>query len=522
MSDTTRTTGPVPGAIAGLVATAAALAAAEAVSALISRPRASPVLAVGDTVGDLTPLPLKQFAVDTFGTADKVALFVGMGAVLVVEAAVLGAISGRRSWIGHAGIAVFASVGLAVALTRPDSGALDVVPTLAGAVVCAAVLLWLLRISAPGPTEPAGADSPPPGFDRRRFALVAGAVAAASAGVGITARSFSGSGAELPRSDIILPRPAFPAAPIPDGADLEIDGLAPFLTPNEDFYRIDTALSVPRLDAAAWSLRIHGLGARERVYTFADLLARDDLTERDITLACVSNPVGGDYVGNARWIGVPLAALLEEAGVRSPRDGGRADQLVSRSEDGMTIGTPVADLMDGRDALLAVGMNGRPLPHEHGFPARMVVPGLYGYVSACKWIVDIELTTFDAFDAYWVPRGWSARGPVKTQSRIDTPRGSRTVGAGRVTVAGTAWAQHTGIDQVEIRVDEGDWQPVTLAAEDTADTWRQWVFDWMAEPGDHELTVRATDRRSRTQTADAAPPAPDGATGHHTVGVTVE
>ncbi|WP_017590906.1 molybdopterin-dependent oxidoreductase [Nocardiopsis ganjiahuensis] len=522
MSDTTRTTGPVPGAIAGLVATAAALAAAEALSVLISRPGASPVLAVGDAVVDLTPLPLKQFAVDTFGTADKIALFVVMGAVLAATAAVLGAVAARRRWAGYTGIAVFATVGLAAALTRPDSGALDAVPTLVGALVCAAVLLGLLRTAASGPTEQDGNDSPPQGFDRRRFALVAGAVAAVSAGVGTTARSFAGSGAELSRSDITLPRPAFPAAPVPDGADLEIDGLAPFLTPNEDFYRIDTALSVPHVDATAWSLRIHGLGARERVYTFADLLARDDLTERDITLACVSNPVGGDYVGNARWIGVPLAALLEEAGVRSPQDGGRADQLVSRSEDGMTIGTPVADVMDGRDALLAVGMNGRPLPREHGFPARMVVPGLYGYVSACKWIVDIELTTFDAFDAYWVPRGWSAQGPVKTQSRIDTPRGNSAVGAGTVAVAGVAWAQHTGIDQVEIRVDGGDWQPVTLAAEDTADTWRQWVFDWAAEPGDHELTVRATDRRSRTQTADPAPPAPDGATGHHTIEVTVE
>ncbi|GHC73974.1 oxidoreductase [Nocardiopsis terrae] len=522
MFDTNRTTGPVPGAIAGLVATGAALAVAEVVGALVSRSGSTPVLAVGDAVVDLTPQPLKQFAVDTFGTADKIALFVGMGVILLAFAAVLGAWSGKRRRIGYAGIAVFAAVGLAAALTRPDSDVLDALPTLAGALACAAVLLWLLRIAGTGPAEPTGDGPPPQGFDRRRFALVAGVAAAASAGAGAAARALAGSGAELSRSDVLLPRPAFPAAPVPDGADLEIDGLAPFLTPNSDFYRIDTALSVPRVDAAAWELRIHGLGARERVYTFADLLARNDLTERDITLACVSNPVGGDYVGNARWIGVPLAALLAEAGVRSPRDGGRADQLVSRSQDGMTIGTPVADVMDGRDALIAVGMNGRPLPHEHGFPARMVVPGLYGYVSACKWIVEIELTTFDAFDAYWVPRGWSARGPVKTQSRIDTPRASSTVGAGTVTVAGVAWAQHTGIDEVEVRVDGGEWQRAGLAAEDTADTWRQWVFDWAAEPGEHEITVRATDRRDRTQTADSAPPAPDGATGHHTVRVTVE
>src|SRR5690606_32637298 len=228
------------------------------------------------------------------------------------------------------------------------------------------------------------------------------------------------------------------------------------------------------------------------------------------------------YAGNARWIGVPLAALLREAGVRPPSEGGPADQLVSRSSDGMTIGTPVEDVMDGRDALLALGMNGRPLPAEHGFPVRMVVPGLYGYASACKWLTGLELTSFDAFDAYWVPRGWSARGPIKVQSRIDTPRDGAGAGPGAVTVAGVAWAQRTGIGRVEVRVDGGAWHEARLAEEATADTWRQWVYDWEgAEPGEHALAVRATTADGEVQTAREAPPAPDGATGLHTVRVVV-
>ncbi|NYH52659.1 DMSO/TMAO reductase YedYZ molybdopterin-dependent catalytic subunit [Nocardiopsis arvandica] len=538
MSDTSRSTRRGPAAVAGLVAAASALAVAEAAAVALSRPTSTPLLAVGDTVVDLTPLPVKQFAVDTFGTADKPALLIGTAVLLALAAALVGAAAGRRRTVGLVGIAVFAAVGLASVLTRPGNGPLDALPTLAGAAACAGVLLWLLGAASerggspraadgadPSPTPSTGdREDAPAGFDRRRFALLAGAAAAASAGTGIGARllTTSAPAAGLTPGNAVLPRPGDRAAPLPDGADLELDGLAPFFTPNADFYRIDTALSVPRVDASTWSLRVHGLGVgRERVITYAELLDRPDLRERDITLACVSNPVGGSYIGNARWIGVPLASLLAESGVRSPADGGPADQLISRSQDGMAIGTPVADVMDGREAMLAVGMNGRPLPYEHGFPVRMVVPGLYGYVSACKWITEIELTTFDAFDAYWVPRGWSARGPVKTQSRVDTPRDGADLGRGRTTVAGVAWAQHTGVDRVEVSVDGGPWTEARLAEEDTVDTWRQWVLDWDAGPGEHRIAVRATDRDGHTQTSDQAPPAPDGATGHHTVTVTV-
>uniref|UniRef100_UPI0015F0DCC9 molybdopterin-dependent oxidoreductase n=1 Tax=Streptomyces phytophilus TaxID=722715 RepID=UPI0015F0DCC9 len=352
----------------------------------------------------------------------------------------------------------------------------------------------------------------------------ASAAAAASGGAWVLGRELgAGRAAEAvaSRDRLRLPAPASAAPPVPRGADLGIDGVPPFLTPSGDFYRVDTALVVPRVDAASWRLRIHGDGVpRELSLRFADLLRRD-LIERHVTLTCVSNEVGGSYVGNARWIGVPLAPLLREAGVRPPSRGGPADQLVARSVEGMTIGTPVETVMDGRDAMLALGMNGEPLPFDHGFPVRMLVPGLYGYVSACKWLTELELTTFDAYDPYWVRRDWAARAPIKTQSRIDTPRPLATVEAGPVPVAGVAWAQHRGVGGVEVRVDGGPWQRARLAAQDSVDTWRQWVWTWDAEPGSHTLQVRATDRGGDVQTAARAPVLPDGATGRHSVVVDV-
>ncbi|PLW66674.1 molybdopterin-binding oxidoreductase, partial [Streptomyces sp. DJ] len=330
-----------------------------------------------------------------------------------------------------------------------------------------------------------------------------------------------GAGAAAARGALTLPAPDSPAPRLPRGTDLKLPGLSPFTTPVKDFYRVDTALVVPRVDVRTWRLRLHGRGVREeREFTYRDLAERRTV-ERDITLTCVSNQVGGPYVGHARWTGVELAALLREAGVRPPSEGGPADQLVARSVDGMTIGTPVETVLDGRDALLALGMNGEPLPFEHGFPVRMVVPGLYGYVSACKWIVELELTSFDDFDAYWVRRGWAREAPVKTQSRIDTPKPFASVAAGRVVVAGVAWAQHRGIGRVEVRVDGGRWRPAELAAEAGTDTWRQWSWEWDARPGSHRLEVRATDRTGRTQTGERVGTVPDGAAGWHSVVVSV-
>ena len=301
----------------------------------------------------------------------------------------------------------------------------------------------------------------------------------------------------------------------PTGVDLAIDGISPFHTPNADFYRVDTALDVPVIDPEAWTLRIHGMVDREVTLTLAELLELPTV-ERDVTLACVSNQVGGQYVGNARWLGIPLATVLELAGVQAG-----ADQLVSRSIDGMTIGTPVAVALDGRDAMLAVGMNGEPLPREHGYPVRMLVPGLFGYVSATKWLVELELTTFDAYDPYWVQRGWAPEAPIRTMSRIDTPRPLSTVAAGPVAIGGVAWAPHRGIERVEVRIDEGEWQEARLSATDTLDTWRQWTLAWDALPGRHRLEVRAADGTGTIQTDVRREPFPDGATGWHSVVMTV-
>jgi DMSO/TMAO reductase YedYZ molybdopterin-dependent catalytic subunit len=491
---------------------------------------------------------VKDFAIRNFGSQDKLVLQLGIVALLVLFALGLGLLALRMRRTGAAGVLVFGVVGTAAALERPGAGLLDGFPSAVGALGGAGVLYLLAgRLAqqrpsagqsnpdpALGTTAPGGRDIPPrraatrsaaPGsFDRRGFALTAGAVAVGSAGAGFLGRQLNSSQrarAAATRASLVLPAPASRAAPVPRGAELGIDGLEPFITPSKDFYRVDTALTVPRVDVAAWNLRIHGKGVkRPLTLDFAELLDRK-LIERHITLTCVSNQVGGSYAGNARWLGVPLAELLREAGVRPPSKGGPADQLVARSVDGMTLGSPVETVMDGRDAMLAVGMNGEPLPFTHGFPVRMVVPGLFGYVSACKWLRDLELTTFDDYDVYWVKRDWARDAPVKTQSRIDTPRPLSSLKPGTVQVAGVAWAQHRGIDRVEVRVDDGPWRKAELATEDSRDTWRQWKWEWRANAGSHRLQVRATDRRGETQTAERVGTVPDGATGRHSVVVDV-
>ncbi|MPV38790.1 molybdopterin-dependent oxidoreductase, partial [Georgenia subflava] len=311
-----------------------------------------------------------------------------------------------------------------------------------------------------------------------------------------------------------LPDAASTVPPLPAGADLDIEGLAPFRTPNEEFYRIDTAFVVPRVDPATWTLRVHGMVEQEVTMTLDDLLA-DDLVEAWVTLCCVSNQVGGDLVGNALWLGLPVREVLDRAGVRPG-----ADMVLSRSVDGFTASTPLEVLTDDRNALLAVGMNGTDLPPEHGYPVRVVVPGLYGYVSATKWVSELQVTRFADETAYWTDRGWSAHGPVKISSRIDVPRG-RSVAAGEVVVAGVAWAQHTGIAAVEVRVDDGEWQPCELAEQVHVDTWRQWFFRWDAPAGTHSLEVRATGQDGEIQTGERVGVVPDGATGWHRVDVQV-
>ncbi|MEW2179478.1 molybdopterin-dependent oxidoreductase [Streptomyces sp. NPDC005406] len=511
-----------------MIAGFCALAVAELVAAVV-RPEAGPVTAVGGAVIDRTPPALKDFAVRHFGTNDKLVLELGILTLLTLFAVAVGLLALRHRLAGSAAVLVFGVVGAVAAVGRPEGRPADALPSAVGGVLASGVLYFLIGRLAPasGPSPAAGGRGGEPDrgtFDRRGFVIAASAAAAASAGAGLLGRRLTASvqaGAAASRRDLVLPVPDSAAPAVPAGAGLRIPGLGSFVTPNKSFYRVDTALVVPRLDAAEWRLRVHGRGVEQPLtLSFRDLLRRE-IIERDITLACVSNEVGGPYIGNARWIGVRLADLLREAGVRPPSRGGRADQLVARSVDGMTIGTPVEDVMDGRDALLALGMNGEPLPFEHGFPVRMVVPGLYGYVSACKWIKDIELTTFDDYDAYWVKRSWSQQAPVKTESRIDTPRPFASPKAGVIPVAGVAWAQHRGIRRVEVRVDGGPWNTARLAAEDNRDTWRQWVWEWPATSGNHTLEVRATDRTGATQTGRRVGTVPNGATGWHSVVVHV-
>jgi DMSO/TMAO reductase YedYZ molybdopterin-dependent catalytic subunit len=535
------------GALTGLLATAAAIGVAQ-LAAGVTGSAGEPVIAVGSAAIDLTPVPVKDFAIQHFGSHDKMALLAGIYVMLALFAVLIGIMARRRLAYGLAGLAVFAALGVAAEATRPVSGPADAVPTIVGVAAGAIVLRLLVRAAAAQPARPAetsasltdlivvpsraagqsGGGPPPapspgrlpggdsPGTpDRRRFLLTAaGAAAIAVAGGGAGQVLLSRFNVTAARSGITLPRPAITGSRPPAGAQLPVPGISPFTTPNGSFYRVDTALSLPQVPPETWHLRVHGMVERELDITFDQLLKRP-LTEADITLACVSNQVGGPYVGNARWLGASLAALLREAGVKRG-----ADQILSTSADGWTCGTPIQTVMDGRDALLAVGMNGEPLPVAHGFPARMMVPGLYGYVSATKWVVDLEITTF-AQKSYWVQRGYSVRAPIKTESRIDVPRPLAQVKAGRTAVAGVAWAPHRGIDAVQVRADNGPWNQARLAPVPGIDTWRQWVWEWDAPPGLHTLAVRATDGTHATQPSRRVPIFPNGATGWDTVTVTV-
>ncbi|WP_199583011.1 molybdopterin-dependent oxidoreductase [Blastococcus sp. TF02-9] len=504
-------------ALAGLLAAAVALGVGELVAGFV-RPASSPVVAVGDAVIALVPQPVTALAIRIFGEADKVALIAGTLVVVALYALLVGVLGLRDRRLAVLGIVLFGTVGALAALTRPAGQSADVLPSLAGT---AAGVLALLALLAPLATAaPAGAPDRPGGqLDRRRFVLTGAAavgVAAVSGGAGrLLQRSTEVTSL---RAGVTLPTPSSPARALPPGADLagDVKGLTPLVTRNGEFYRIDTALIAPRIRPADYRLQLTGMFDSPRTYTLDDLLARADVIERDITLTCVSNEVGGALVGSARWLGVPLAALLRENGIRPG-----SDQLLCRSADGMTIGAPTRSALEVEDAMLAFGMNGEPLPVVHGFPVRMIIPGLYGYVSACKWLTRIEATTFDAVDAYWIQRDWAADGPIRIASRIDTPGAGRAIPAGRRAIAGVAWAQTRGIATVEVRVDDGDWQQARLSPAVDADLWRQWVLPHDFAPGRHVLTVRATGADGEVQTDARADPFPAGATGWHSVEVLV-
>ena len=500
------------GPLIGLAAAAVALAVAEVIAPFTGA-RSAPLVAVGGVVIDAVPGPVKNFAVATFGTHDKTALLTGTTILLALFAAGIGALAVRDTRIGLAGIGLFGVIGIVAAATRPNAGPNAVFPSLLGAAAGAGVMLALLNWAPRAAARPVDLDAQ---SARRRFLLASGGALGGAAVVGLIGHQLGARrNVSAARAGVVLPSPGSPASALPAQADLSVPGLTPFLTSNADFYRIDTALSVPQVDPNTWQLRITGKVRNPMTLTFAQLLARPTM-ERYVTLTCVSNEVGDTLVGNAKWLGVSLRDLLVEAG---PMPG--ADQVVGRAVDGFTVGAPTEVLMDGRDAMLAFGMNGAPLPVEHGFPVRMVVPGLYGYVSATKWLAELELTGFNDFSAYWVPRGWARQAPIKTESRIDTPRDGSTPRRGPVTIAGVAWAQHRGISKVEVQIDGGDWHTATLGAVPSVDTWRQWSWTWQATSGQHQIAVRATDNAGATQTADVSPPDPDGATGWHTIAVNV-
>ena len=490
-------------ALAGLVAGLAGLAVSHAVTMLLTV-RASPLVAVAEAIIEITPGGIAESLIQLVGSYDKPILVVGVTLGLLGLAAWAGAMTQRGTMVASLVFVLMGVVAGAAVWTRPDSSLVDVVPVVAGTVTWLVVLSILVDQLTKHHREHAQDHA------RRRFLVTAGAVAAAAAVVGVAGQVVGASRRSIEAARTLLRLPVRRGA-VPAGAHIDVPGMPSWRTPNDTFYRIDTALVVPAIDPVEWRLRIHGMVDNELVLGYRDLIDRE-LTEDWVTLCCVSNEVGGDLIGNAWWSGVRVADLLAEAGVRPG-----ADAVLQTSEDGWTCGTPLEVLTDDRNAMLAIAMNGEPLPLDHGFPVRTVVPGLFGYVSATKWLVDLEVTRFDRFTAYWTDRGWSPRGPVKTQSRIDVPRGGADVATGTLRVGGSAWAQHTGVARVEYRLDGAEWQQADLARVPNVDTWVQWTGTVEVGPGEHILAVRATDRSGYTQTPVRRDVVPDGATGWHAV-----
>ena len=504
----------VPGAaFVGLLSVAAGLGIGHLVGGLVS-PTASPFLAVGGTAIDLTPTWLKDFAVRTFGSYDKAVLLLGMAVVVALIGVATGLLSRRARTPGLILILLLGGVAAVAVLTRPNAGALDILAPLAALIASSATFAvlhgWGLASGAPA------AGTAAVGVSRRKLlagsaAVAAGAGIAAAGGQLLTTRG----GVEASRAAVGRIVPTVAAPPIPAGADFAADGSPTFITPNRDFYRVDVNLALPRLRAEDWQLRIHGMVDRELTLDWADLTSRP-LVERTVTMTCVSNEVGGPYLSTSNFTGVLLADILTEAGVQRG-----ADQVFTTSVDGWTCGSPTGALADpGQQAMLVIGMNREPLLIEHGFPVRMIVPGLYGFVSATKWITDMELTTFAAKRAYWLQRGWGQRAPIKTMSRIDSPGSFERVSPD-TPITGVAWAQTKGIEMVEVRIDQGEWRPAELSTEVNVDTWRMFRLPGRWQPGSHVAEVRATDKTGYSQTADRAAPIPDGASGWHSVQFTV-
>ncbi len=496
--------------MAGVLAVGVMLGVAELVAGMLSDGR-SLVVAVGDVVIDTVPGWVERAVISTLGSRDKPFLIANILVGSGLLGAAVGILTARRFLAGAAGLAAMAAVGVAASLDDPQAGVAGSIIAGVGGASVGILALWMLLKAATPSAAPAPSIRDPAGggvADRRRFLGVAAAAVLVS-GASVVGGRLLAAGKRIDeiRQVIRIPRPARRAPAPPAGADLKIRGLASLYVPNEDFYRIDTALLVPQVDPEGWTLEVRGRVDRPFSLSYAELMTMPQI-EADVTLSCVSNEVGGGLVGNARWQGVPLSALLQRAGVQRG-----ATQVLGRSVDGFTAGFPTRVALDGRDAMVAVAMNGEPLPAAHGFPARLVVPGLYGYVSATKWLSAIELTRFDEVDGYWIPRGWAKEAPIKTQSRIDV--------ASRQVIAGVAWAPTRGIERVEVRIDSGPWWEATLAAQLSVDCWRQWFMPWDMTPGRYVIAVRATDGTGETQTAERTDVAPNGASGHHTIQVDI-
>jgi DMSO/TMAO reductase YedYZ molybdopterin-dependent catalytic subunit len=501
-------------AVAGIAAGAAALGSAELLAGVLPG-AASPIIAVGDLVIALQPPGAKQFVVDLVGEADKLVLnLVVAGAALAITGG-LGVLARTRPGLARIAFAIGGVLALAAGLRDSLTEPITTVLVAGGAAAVAVVVLtWLMRLAVEHAGVPA---AEMPAWGRRRFLGTSIAVFGVAAAGGLVGRSLLDRGRlTATQGTGSIPLPATAAPPLPAGSSLDVADLSPIVTPNRDFYRIDTALLVPRPDVATWRLHVSGMVDRPFELTYDELLAMP-LHEQYVTIACVSNEVGGGLVGNALWTGIRLKELLERAGVQPA-----ATQIVGRAVDGFTVGFPtVWAIADDREPLVAVAMNGEPLPSSHGYPARLIVPGLYGYVSATKWLTEIELTTLDGFDAYWIPLGWAKEAPILTQSRIDVPRDGSRVEAGSVAIAGVAWAPDRGIRGVEVRVDADEWQPAEISAPISDATWVQFVHRWDATEGEHQIQVRATDGEGVVQTDERTRPPPDGARGHHTIRVTV-
>jgi len=515
--------------VAGGLAAALGIAIGELMAGLIEG-APSLIIAIGDTVIENQPAGAKEVIVDLFGTNNKLALTTGIAVTAILIAGLLG-VAGRRNWIvPMAGFIVAGVVGLGAALTRPLVDPILAVVTIVLAIgVALAALRLMLGYTSPAwgaaAAAAASADAAPvpggmPDWDRRRFLQVGGGVAVGAVLLGAVGRNLIAEGERAPLDVAELPTPDAPLPAVPASASLEVEGISPIVTPNEDFYRIDTALVNPRIDVDDWTLRVFGDVDREVTLTYADLLAMP-LFEQYVTIACVSNKVGDDLIGNALWTGVDLREVLDMAGVQPA-----GEQIVGRSVDGFTAGFPTSWAMDPeRRPMIAIGMNGQPLPRDHGYPARLIIPGLYGYVSATKWLKEIQLTGWEEFDGYWIPRNWAKEAPILTQSRIDTPKPNATLAAGTtVPIGGVAWAPDRGVQRVEVAIDGGEWQEAEISDPLNDATWVQWVLPWdaPADGSEHEIKVRATDGSGEVQTSDVTPPAPDGARGHHTITVKVD